>query len=89
MDPLNLAPPYASRGIARFELGDKKGAITDFNQALRINPNLAPAYTGWGVAHYTLGDKQGAIADLQKAPDLNLEPDFSRHLENLTSISLS
>ncbi|WP_245246105.1 MULTISPECIES: tetratricopeptide repeat protein [unclassified Nostoc] len=31
-------------------MGDKKGAITDFNQALRINPNLAPAYTGRGVA---------------------------------------
>lgn len=29
---------------------DNKGAITDFSQALQINPNNAPAYPNRGIA---------------------------------------
>jgi tetratricopeptide (TPR) repeat protein len=33
----NLAPPYASRGIARLELGDKQGAIANLQKAADLN----------------------------------------------------
>jgi tetratricopeptide (TPR) repeat protein len=51
-------------------LGDKKGAIEDYNQALQINPNYAKAYYLRGVARALSGDKKGAIEDFQKAADL-------------------
>jgi tetratricopeptide (TPR) repeat protein len=46
------------------------GAIADYDQAIRLNPNDAAAYLGRGGTRYLLGDKQGAIADFQKAADL-------------------
>lgn len=35
-----------NRGLTRLHSGDMKGAIEDFNQSLRINPNYADAYYG-------------------------------------------
>ncbi|MTJ55850.1 serine protease, partial [Anabaena sp. UHCC 0253] len=32
---------YSNRGNVKSELGDKQGAIDDYNQAIKINPNLA------------------------------------------------
>jgi tetratricopeptide (TPR) repeat protein len=61
---------YNNRGLARYRLGDKQGAVADYNQALRIDPNHVNAYYNRGLARRGLGDKQGAIQDFQKAADL-------------------
>ncbi|MBO1051646.1 MULTISPECIES: tetratricopeptide repeat protein [Nostocales] len=61
---------YIKRGEARFESGDIKGAIEDFNQALRLNPNIALAYLNRGLNRRELGDENGATADLQRASEL-------------------
>jgi tetratricopeptide (TPR) repeat protein len=37
----NDANAYYNRGIVRYELGDKQGAIDDYIQGIKINPNLA------------------------------------------------
>ncbi|MBO1062429.1 MAG: serine protease, partial [Aphanizomenon flos-aquae CP01] len=50
---------YNNRGIVRDELGDKQGAIDDYTQAIKINPNLAQAYNNRGIVRNELGDKQG------------------------------
>jgi regulator of sirC expression with transglutaminase-like and TPR domain len=52
-------------------LGDKRGAIGDFNEVIKINPNDPRAYTVRGIARYDLGDKPGAIADLKTAVNLS------------------
>jgi len=57
----NDAEAYNKRGFARSALGDKQGAINDFNRALKIAPNFAYAYYNRENARYRLGDKQGAI----------------------------
>jgi tetratricopeptide (TPR) repeat protein len=62
---------YLNRGNVRYELGDKQGAIQDYNQAIKINPNLAEAYYGRGYVRYDLGDKQGAIDDYTLAIKFN------------------
>jgi tetratricopeptide (TPR) repeat protein len=47
-----------------------KGAIEDYNQAIRINPNFALAYYNRGIARASSGDEHLAIDDLQKAANL-------------------
>lgn len=46
------------------------GAIANFNQALKLNPNYAAVYRDQGLLRDRLGDKQGAIAGLEKATQL-------------------
>jgi tetratricopeptide (TPR) repeat protein/S1-C subfamily serine protease len=62
---------YLNQGIVRNDLGDKQGAIDDFNQAIKFNPNLALAYYNRGIVRYELGDKQGAIDDFNQAIKIN------------------
>jgi tetratricopeptide (TPR) repeat protein len=64
------ADAYYSRGNARFDLGDRTGAIEDYTQAIKINYNYGDAYYNRGIARYSLGDKLLAIEDFQKAADL-------------------
>ncbi|MFM5961315.1 MAG: tetratricopeptide repeat protein, partial [Dolichospermum sp.] len=45
---------YNNRGNVRNDLGDKQGAIDDFNQAIKINPNDANAYINRGFTKYEL-----------------------------------
>jgi len=89
-DEPNNAIAYNTRGFARYQSGDKQGAIDDFNHALQIDPNLAEAYNNRGSARNDLGDKQGAIADFQKAANLYVQQnrldDYQRSLENIRKI---
>lgn len=62
---------YHDRGVLRMFFKDKKGAIADFDQAIRINPNNGSAYTSRGYVRDFLGDKQGAIADYNQAIRIN------------------
>jgi len=58
---------YYARGYVRLQLGDNKGAIQDYTQAININPNDAKAYYNRGLANSNLGDKFQAISDFQQA----------------------
>ena len=55
--------------MARRALGDLKGAIDDFNQALRsAPPHLVPRFLRQrGLARQALGDAGNALADLSAA----------------------
>jgi tetratricopeptide (TPR) repeat protein len=68
--PDDLTEDYYNRGVAKFELGDKKGASLDFDRAIRIDPQDAEAYSNRGAVKLALGNKQGAIADLTKGAQL-------------------
>ncbi|MFN7412359.1 MAG: tetratricopeptide repeat-containing serine protease family protein [Dolichospermum sp.] len=71
---------YSNRGVAKDELGDKQGAIDNYNQAIKINPNLAQAYNNRGLTKYELGDKQGAIDDYNQAIKIN--PNYAQAYTN-------
>ena len=62
---------YFHRGINRHTSGDIKGAIEEYNQALRLHPNFAEVYYKRGISRHKLGDLKGAILDYNKAISLN------------------
>ncbi len=47
-------------------IGDKQGAIADYNHGLNINPNFPQAYKGRGITRSELRDNHGAINDLSR-----------------------
>ena len=51
-------------------LGDYEGAISDYTDALKINPKSTTAYSNRGNSKYRKGDKSGACDDWKKALEL-------------------
>jgi Flp pilus assembly protein TadD len=49
---------FFNRGVEKFQKRDYQGAIEDFNQALRLNPNNANAYQNRGTAWIELENYQ-------------------------------
>jgi tetratricopeptide (TPR) repeat protein len=62
---------YFHRGINRHTSGDIKGAIEEYNEALRLHPNFAEVYYKRGISRHKLGDLKGAIADFNQAININ------------------
>ncbi len=67
------ADTYFIRGYVNGELGDYKGAIAAYTQAIRLKPDFALAYYGRGNAKGRLGQHFAAIADFDTA--IRLKPD--------------
>ncbi|MCS6814880.1 MAG: tetratricopeptide repeat protein, partial [Cyanobacteria bacterium] len=63
----DYALAYYNRGNAKDSLGDKRGAIADYDQAIRLQPDYANAYYNRGLTKADIGDRRGAIADLRVA----------------------
>ncbi|WP_052672524.1 tetratricopeptide repeat protein [Aliterella atlantica] len=88
-ETIRLKPPnnnatssvYAARGVVRVEgLKNPKGAIEDFNRAIKLNPQNATAYANRGVIRAdNFKDNKGAIEDFNQSIKLNPEnPDTYR-----------
>lgn len=64
--------PRVWRGSLRHERGDFEGAIADYNEAIRLEPEDAQAYNNRGNSWKTLKQYNKAIADFTEA--IRLEP---------------
>ncbi|MEY3870880.1 MAG: hypothetical protein RLZZ338_4774 [Cyanobacteriota bacterium] len=71
---------YYNQGAVRDDLGDKQGALADYNKAIELQPDLADAYINRGAVRSELGDTKGAIADFNKA--IELQPDLAQAYNN-------
>ena len=58
------------RGIAKYNLGDLRGAKADFDMAVQINPVFTSGYHYRGITESRFGNYDQALADLQTAIDL-------------------
>jgi len=67
------AEDFSQAGVDKMLNQDYTGAIEDFIQAIRLDPNNAKAYSNLGLARANLGDKIGAISEFSQTLHLNPE----------------
>lgn len=63
------------RGMEKGIKADYRGAIADFSQVIRLQPDLPDAYFNRGLAYQKMGDGQKAIADFNQT--LKLDRNFA------------
>jgi tetratricopeptide (TPR) repeat protein len=66
-----LAQYLAVRGLAKEGLGNLEGAIADYTEAIKLDPNYCLARNNRGTAKYNLGDLEDASADYTKVIELD------------------
>ncbi|MEG4214689.1 tetratricopeptide repeat protein [Microcoleus sp. Pol14C6] len=68
----NTAEDLFNSALAKSEAGDIQGAIADYTEAIRLNPNYAKAYNKRGIIHgRNLKDYPAAKADFDRAIEIN------------------
>jgi tetratricopeptide (TPR) repeat protein len=70
-DESRSAKFYNNRGIAFAEKGQYDQAISDFNQALEINPRYNKAYNNRGIVYRLRGQYHQAISDFNRSIAIN------------------
>ena len=55
----------------RAELYDNRGAIKNYNTALKLNPDLVEIYSRRGIVKTRIGDMRGALTDFDKMLRIN------------------
>ncbi|HEU0311195.1 MAG TPA: tetratricopeptide repeat protein, partial [Sphingomicrobium sp.] len=56
-----------SRGIAHDQLGNERQAISDYGEAIRLDPQDFYAHYNRGIAHQKVGDRRSAVKDFSEA----------------------
>ena len=64
---MNCGTIYCQRGDARYHIQDFTGAIEDYTEAIKREPNNAYAYNSRGRAYCALNQRKLATEDLIKA----------------------
>ena len=67
------AEAYVNRGDKSYNQGDYQAAISDYDEAIRLDPKYTRAYYNRGVAKNELGDSEAAISDYDEAIRINPE----------------
>jgi len=66
-----LPYPRAERGYQRMLSGDLKGALADYNEVVKLEPNEADNYINRGLVKEKMHDLSGALADFSHAIKLD------------------
>lgn len=82
------AEDLISLGGSKANKRDYRGAIADYNQALRINPNNPDAYFRRGTAHNELKEYQAALEDFNQVVRLSPKNAFAYAYRGLARVQL-
>jgi len=78
--PSQSASNYYDSGVKKYNQGDFLGAISDYSEAIRIDPNDTKAYNNRGIVKAELKDYQGAISDYSEA--IRIDPNYANAYNN-------
>jgi tetratricopeptide (TPR) repeat protein len=79
------AEAYFYSAVAKSQLGDIYGALSDYTKAMSLNLYNSTVYSNRCATRYELGDLQGAASDCTKALSINRDDEnahFNRGLVN-------
>lgn len=68
----DLSEKYYNIAMSKFKLEDYKGAIEDFDEAIRLNPKHADSYLARAITKNKIDDHAGAIEDFNAAGELGI-----------------
>jgi tetratricopeptide (TPR) repeat protein len=68
---ITIASDILSSANTKYKNRDYLGALTDYTQALQLDPNNASAFCCRGVAYYRLGDRQNATIDYNRSIEID------------------
>ena len=68
---LSELEPTPDADTPKLKLGDYKGAITDYTQAIGMSPEDGPSYSNRGFAKVKVDDFAGAVTDYNRALQVN------------------
>ncbi len=71
---------YSNRGTVYASAGQFDSAVTNYNRAVKLNPNFADAYNHRGIAYRNLGQLNQAVCDYTKA--IELKPNYTEAYNN-------
>jgi len=78
--PKNRAIAFYNRGIAYSDKGDHDRAISQYDEAIRLDPKYVAAYNNRGNSYNRKGEYRRALQDYDKA--LQLDPKYARGFNN-------
>lgn len=81
------AAAWSNRSVAKWNLGDYSGALTDANRAIELKPDDALAYSNRSAIRMQAGDLDGALSDAQAA--IQRDPCREAARGNLLAASVS
>ena len=67
--------PHWKQGMTRYDEKDYEGAIAEWREASRLDPNAGYLHSNIGIALWGLGQREAAIAEWRKA--VFVEPSFT------------
>jgi len=67
----DLAVAYLNRGLLQEKQGQHSDAVSDLNEAIRLDPNFAAAFLDRGVAYQNMGQYELAVQDYNRTIALN------------------
>jgi tetratricopeptide (TPR) repeat protein len=67
----NSSLNYAKEGLSKYRLKQYDAALTDFNLAVKLNPDSAVNFLRRGLCYYGMGKFDKALEDFTKASEIN------------------